>query len=192
MNSTARPVPAVPTQPMTREDYLAWAVRQPGRHERIDGRVVRMNAETVGHVRMKLAVAIALREAVAATCVRCEALTGGVTIAIGDRDYEPDATVNEGDPIKSAALVAPNPVIVVEVLSPGSETVDTGRKLADYLRLGSIQHYLTVDPAQPLVTWHRRTGELACESRIVRAGPIGMDPPGIVIAVERLYALAAG
>ena len=51
---------------MSRDDYLAWAEQQPaGRFERIDGVVVAMAPERVGHTRIKGEVYAALREAVA-------------------------------------------------------------------------------------------------------------------------------
>ncbi len=175
---------------MSRPDYLAWAEGQTGRHERVDGRVIRMNAERGAHVRMKGAIFVALRDAVRQARVPCQVLTDGVTIATGDRDYEPDGTVNLGTPIGPDDLVVPNPVIVVEVLSPGNETVDTGRKLVDYFRLPSIQHYLVIEPLEPLVTWHRRVADLRIETLICTAGPILMDPPGIVVSVEQVWAIA--
>ena len=46
-----------------------------------------------------------------------------------DTDYEPDAVVNCGPPIPDDAVAATNPVIVVEVLSPGTRGIDTGAKL---------------------------------------------------------------
>lgn len=175
---------------MSRAEYLVWAERQGGRHERVDGRMIRREAERGAHVRMKGAIFVALRDAVRLAGVPCQVLTDGVTIAIGDRDYEPDATVNLGAPIGAADLFAPNPVIVVEVLSPGSETVDTGRKLVDYFRVPGIQHYLVIEPLEPLITWHRRLDGLRIETRICPTGMLRMDPPDIAITVEEVWAIA--
>ena len=42
---------------ISRDDYRRWAEAQPnGRFERVDGRVVRMPAEQLVHVRIKMAV----------------------------------------------------------------------------------------------------------------------------------------
>src|SRR6266567_4141646 len=62
-----------------------------------------------------------------------------------DTDYEPDAVVNCGERPDPEGFVAPQPVIVVEVLSPSSRSTDAGAKLADYFRVPSVQHYLMVD-----------------------------------------------
>ena len=72
----------------------------------------------------------------------CQAAPGGTTVEIDeDTDYEPDALINCGPPIPDDATAAPNPVVIVEVLSPSTATVDAGGKLADYFRLASVRHY---------------------------------------------------
>jgi Uma2 family endonuclease len=101
----------------------------------------------------------------------------------GDSDYEPDALVNCGERMADDAIAAPNPVIVVEVLSPGIKSADTGAKLEGYFKVPSIAHYLIVHPTRRSVIHHRRNGS-AIETRIIVAGPIEMDPPGITITIE--------
>jgi Uma2 family endonuclease len=157
-----------------------------GRFERVDGRIVAMAAERVGHVRAKGAVYLALHRAIRAAGLACEALPDGVTIETGDSDYEPDATVNCGEPMADDAIAAPNPVIVVEVLSPGTKSTDTGAKLAGYFKVPSIIHYLIIHPTQRMVIHHRRNGS-GIDTRIIANGPIEMDPPGITITVEDIY-----
>ena len=61
--------------------------------------------------------------------------------------YEPDVLVNCGAPVGADSLLAPAPVIVVEVITPTSRSLDTNGKLADYFRLESVNHYLVVDRA---------------------------------------------
>ena len=84
------------------------------------------------------------------------------------------------------AVAAPNPVLIVEVLSPGTASTDTGGKLADYFRVPSVVHYLIVHPIRRTVTHHRRTGS-GIQTRVIVSGPIEMDPPGIVITTEEIY-----
>ena len=84
------------------------------------------------------------------------------------------------------AIAAPYPVIIVEVLSPGTTSTDTGGKLADYFRLPSVAHYLIVHPIRRVVTHHCRTGA-GIDTRIVFSGLISMDPPGIVITTDEIY-----
>ena len=171
----------------SREAFRRWCETQTkGRFERVDGRIVAMAPERGAHLRVKGAVYSALKRAVADAGVLCQALPDGATVETGDSDYEPDAMVNCGEPMADDAVAAPNPVIVVEVLSPGSMATDTGGKLADYFRVPSVAHYLIVHPTRRTITHHRRTGE-GIETRIIVNGPIAMDPPGIVITAEEIY-----
>jgi Uma2 family endonuclease len=172
---------------VSREEYRSWCATQPqGRFERVDGRIVAMPPERGAHVRVKGEVYIALKRAVAAAEVKCQALPHGATVETGDSDYEPDALVNCGEPMDDEAVAVPNPVIVVEVLSPGTASTDTGGKLAGYFRVPSIAHYLIVHPSRRSVIHHRRAGD-GIDTRIIASGPISMDPPGIVVTVEELY-----
>jgi len=171
----------------SREEFRQWCEAQPtGRYERVDGRIVAMAPERGAHLRVKGAVYKALDRAVAMAGVDCQALPDGATVETGDSDYEPDALVNCGEPMADDAIAAPNPVIIVEVLSPGTASTDTGGKLADYFRVPSVAHYLIVHPIRRMVTHHRRTG-IGFETLVVVNGPITMDPPGIIVTVEELY-----
>ena len=177
-----------PPRPVSREEYYRWCESQPrGRFERIDGEIVAMAPERVGHVRMKAAVWQALQRAVAAAGVTCEAYPDGLAVATGESDYQPDALVNCGPAPDSDLVAAPNPVVVVEMLSPSTASTDTGGKLVGYFRVPSIVHYLIVDPVRRVVIHHRRAGEDIL-TRIVTGGVIEMDPPGISITMDEIYA----
>ena len=94
--------------------------------------------------------------------------------------------VNCGDRLGPDAIAATNPVIVVEVLSPGTTANDTGAKFADYFQISSIMHYLIVHPTRRRVIHHRRTAE-RIETTIIGSGAISMEPPGIVISLDEVY-----
>jgi Uma2 family endonuclease len=174
----------------SREEFRRWCEAQTkGRYERVDGRIVAMAPERGAHLRVKGAVYSALKRAVADAGLPCQALPDGATVETGDSDYEPDALVNCGEPMADDAIAAPNPVIIVEVLSPGTASTDTGGKLADYFRVPSVTHYLIVHATRRTVTHHRRTDD-GIDTRIIVNGPIKMAPPGIVITVEEIYSAA--
>ncbi len=175
-------------QRLSREEFRRWAEEQTSRYERVDGEPVAMTREKAQHVRLKSRVWAALDRAITAAGLDCEALGDGVTIEVdADTDYEPDAVVNCGPRVPPDAVSATNPVIVVEVLSPRTQAVDTSDKLADYFRVRSIQHYLIVSARCREVIHHRREGE-EIVSRVANLGSIRLDPPGIVIDVADIYA----
>jgi Uma2 family endonuclease len=181
-------VPAV--QHLSREEFYRWAEQQPrGRFERIDGCVVAMAPEKGAHLRMKAAIWLALHNAIQNAGSACQALPDGVTIAAGDNDYEPDAVVNCGPRMDDDAIAAPNPVVVVEVLSPSTAGTDTGAKLAGYFLVPSILHYLIVHPTRRQVIHHRRRiNEAGIDTAILASGTLHLDPPGLAIDLAALYA----
>jgi Uma2 family endonuclease len=173
---------------MTVDEFLAWAEGRPGRYELFRGEVFPMSPEVVGHTRVKGMVYAALLLAVRERRLPCEVLTDGATVRINDTTaYEPDALVHCGPELPSTALEVPDPVIIVEVVSASSRRIDATLKLASYFRLPSVMHYLIVDPTQPSVVHHARgTGDTIL-TRIVTAGSIALDPPGLELALADIY-----
>jgi Uma2 family endonuclease len=173
---------------MTVDAFLAWAEGQPGRHELIDGEVVAMSPQRARHTRVKYRVQSALERAIADAGLPCEMLPDGMTVRVDARTaFEPDALVQCGELLSDDAVEADSPIIVVEVLSPDTKRIDTGRKLQGYFRLPSVIHYLIVDAERRTVIHHRRgEGELI-ETRIASSGELRLDPPGLTLPVAALF-----
>ena len=62
----------------------------------------------------------------------------------------PDVMVQCGPPDRDATAID-DPVVLFEVVSPGSESRDRGEKAALYRRLPSLQHYVLVARDTPLI-----------------------------------------
>jgi Uma2 family endonuclease len=176
------------TQRLTRDEFRRWAESQTQRYERMAGEPVAMAPERIIHARLKTRVWQALDRAIREAGLDCEALGDGVTIEVDEEtDYEPDAIVNCGPRLDPDAIAATNPVIVVEVLSPTTQSIDSSDKLADYFRVPSIQHYLIVRAKRREIIHHARSGA-DIVSRAINIGAIRMDPPGISIDIAEVYA----
>ena len=118
----------------------------------------------------------------------CYVLPDGPTVRVDETTaYEPDALVYCGQKVAPTALEIPNPVIIVEVLSPSSKRIDVSLKLAGYFLLPSVAHYLIVDPTQPSIIHHARGSGDTILTRIVTDGTITLDPPGLELAVADIY-----
>jgi Uma2 family endonuclease len=180
----------LPQQRMTVEEFLDWAQTQDkGRYELDDGHVVAMSPEQGQHLRVKRDMLAALSAAITRAGVPCEAFPDGATVRIDAHTaFEPDASVNCGERMGDTELIAPNPVIVVEVLSPSSERRDHAHKLAHYFRVPSIQHYLIIDPTGHRIVHYKRGEGDALETRIVASGVVRLEPPGLEITVEDVFA----
>jgi Uma2 family endonuclease len=102
--------------------------------------------------------------------------------------FQPDVVVFPADAIDDLDRFAPDPVIVVEVLSPSTRDEDLTTKVAGYASVATIQHYLVVDP-QPQSVLHFRRGAngLVRPSAPVAAAILHLDPPGIEIELARLF-----
>jgi Uma2 family endonuclease len=163
---------------MSRHQFQQWAEAQPrGRFERVDGEVVAKAPERWVHARLRAQTWLALDRAITLAGLACEAVPRGMTVEIDDdTDCEPDALVNCGPPIPDDAIAAPNPVVIVEVLSPGTAPVDTGAKLADYFRLASVQHYLLVRPTRREIVHHRRVADGILTQIVHRARSCWIHP----------------
>jgi Uma2 family endonuclease len=181
--------PAQPQEPYyTRDAFRRWCAAQTsGRYERVNGHIIAMAPERIGHVRAKNRVVRALERAIRESGVPCEAMADGVTVETGDSDYEPDALVNYGPPPDDDAISATNPVVIIEVLSPTTASTDTGGKLVDYFQIPSVAHYLIIHPAKQAVIHHRREEPGGIATRILTSGAIQLDPPGISVTVEEFY-----
>ncbi len=175
---------------MTVPEFLAWAKAQDGgRFELVCGQIVAMAPERWEHVQAKQRAFRALEAAVERAGVACQALIDGLAVAVDDEtSYIPDALVNCGEPGAPDALIAPNPVIVVEVLSPSTRGIDTTVKLADYFRVLSLKHYLIVDLGRRHVVHYRKQTDGTVTVVVMSEGEIAFDPPGISVTVVSLLA----
>jgi len=177
-------------RPFTVEEYLAWANAQTERQrsELINGQIVAMAPERIKHSKVKLAVAMALKAAVVRSGLPCHVLADGPTVRIDDHTaYEPDALVYCGQELPGEALIVPNPMIVVEVLSPTTMHTDTSAKLIGYFKLPSVHHYLIIDPDTYAITHHSRRADGTVSGHTVTSGTIQLDPPGLSIDVSEIF-----
>jgi Uma2 family endonuclease len=182
-------IPALPR--MTVEEFVLWSEQQPsGKYELVDGHVVvvRMQSEKIAHTRAKTRLVIAIDSALRKAAAPCEVFSEGITVKISaQHGYEPDAVVNCGAAAPGDELIAPNPIIVVEVLSPSTASKDMGTKVTDYFTVPSIQHYLIVDLDRRVVIHHRRHSPTDLLTSFHSTGTIRLDPPGIEVKAEDMF-----
>jgi Uma2 family endonuclease len=173
---------------MSADEFLTWAEAQEGRWELHDGALVAMAPERAAHLQTKGEAFLALKAAIARAGVPCRALPDGATVRISQKTvFEPDATVYCGPRMQPDALEVPDPVIVVEVLSPSTAAIDHGPKLMGYFSLPSVEHYLILDPERRVVIHHKRGQGDIIETRILSEGGVRLDPPGIEAPVAEMF-----
>ena len=172
--------------------FLAWAAGREGRWELRDGQPVHDGAGARASCpyqstrrKRRLKAAIRMRRATMPHVSRWD----------DGEDHQP-ARLSSRTPSSSARRPAdlntmeiPNPIIVVEVLSPSTAADDHGVKLDGYFSLPSVAHYLILDADRRVMIWHRRGGAGAIETRVVRDGVIRLDPPGFEAEAAAFFAI---
>jgi len=179
----------LPTR-MTVDEFLTWAVRQEqGRFELFDGRVIMQQPQNWGHAELCVRIYNALAAAIQRSGAPFYAAPVGMTVRITKKSaFEPDALVAPLPKPARMDLEIPNPVLVVEVLSPSTKKRDRTDKLAGYFKVPTIAHYLLVDPETSQIVWHRRAAGGATQPPVVvREGSLALDPPGIELAVAEIF-----
>lgn len=151
----------LPRHHYTLEEYFALERGSEARYEYWDGDILCMSGGTARHyiisenLRTELARAVQGRD--------CHAYSGGVpiqTTSLPPYRY-PDASVICGKPVFvniNGVDSLTNPIIIVEVLSPGTEHLDKEEKRIAYQKISSLKEYLIVAQDAPHITLYRRQG----------------------------------
>ena len=172
---------------MTVDEFLCWGPAQDGRWELIDGRPVKMPSETFDHVDIKAYVWLALKELVEANS-GLHVLSDGATVRIDSNNAnEPDALIYAGPKRDGKSIELPDPIIVVEVVSPTSGRRDRVRKRHDYFSLPSVEHYLVVEPGDRTVLHFDRANWQGDGRPLAEADMIDFTPPGLRLPVRRCF-----
>ncbi len=133
------------TQPlMTWKAFVEFEKNSDEKHEYLRGEVWAMAGGTPEHGRLAANAIGELRTALKGR--PCVVMSSDVRVRVRDTDRStyPDTFVVCGklitDPDDDNTIV--NPVVIVEVLSPGTEASDRGEKFAHYQHLESLKDYV--------------------------------------------------
>ncbi len=128
------------------DDFLAWAESRPERWQFVEGRLVMMAGASDPHDFLTVHTILASGKRLEGKPCRPHGPDRGVRI--GRRNfYLADASVS----CRRADGTFPSePVLVVEVLSAGTERDDRGVKWRNYQTLPSLRHYLLPSQEEPV------------------------------------------
>jgi Uma2 family endonuclease len=171
---------------MTVAEFLAWDDGTDTRYELVRGRVVAMAPVSPSHSIVASKVVGALEGELKRPCyVGVEA--GVVTPDRDDTFYEADVVVS-CTPLAPGMVTIPEPVVIVEVLSPSTIEHDRGRKAYDYRRIASVQEIVLVASEQRhIVIWRRRGAKWEVEDLIGDAA-LELEAVGVTLAMAAIYA----
>jgi Uma2 family endonuclease len=174
---------------MTKAEYLVWERSQPEKHEYHLGEVFAMAGGSPRHNYLANAAGAELRAALRGR--PCHVLSSDQRISLqeGQRYVYADVVVTCGqlrlEP--GASDVLANPSVVVEVLSPGTEAYDRGRKWESYQQLVSLTDYLLISQTSARVEHYQRESDGTWRYREVTAGGSLDLATGASLSVDALY-----
>jgi Uma2 family endonuclease len=173
---------------ITADEFAIWAAQRPEKHlELFEGVPQMQQAESWGHTDTKGRIYAALLRAVAGAGLGYSVGIDGVLVKVDTvSTFQPDVVVFAGG-MERASIVAPEPLIVVEVLSPSWERRDLTVKLAGYFKVPSIEHYVIADWETRELIYYRREGAGIAPPVILHEGELRLDPPGIGVALAEVF-----
>ncbi|MEN3939653.1 Uma2 family endonuclease [Prosthecobacter sp. SYSU 5D2] len=143
---------------MSVECYLASELTSPIKHEYVNGAIYNMAGGTNAHHRIASNILGSLHGPLRGK--PCKPFNSDTKIrvrsAFSTRFYYPDVTV-VCKPNPLTDTFQDDPIIIVEVVSPGTRRIDEGEKKDAYLSVPSLAVYLLVEQAAANVRVHRRT-----------------------------------
>ncbi len=167
------------------EDYLEMEKTATVRHEYVAGEVYAMVGVSRRHSRIAGNVFRLL--AVAAAGSSCRVHQSDMKLQIDDVFYYPDVMVAcEDEP--EDPYYEDSPCLVVEVVSPSTESTDRREKLAAYKRIPGLKAYLIVDQARMRVERHFRDEEGAWRrGDLVDEGRFSIPRPETSLSLAEIY-----
>jgi Uma2 family endonuclease len=148
---------------LTEAEYLAFEKIAPVRHEYLAGEAYAMAGGSLRHNRIALNTASLLLSRLSGR--PCQVFLSDVKLYVAHDGayYYPDVMAICASQAVAAdeSSIVTEPVLVVEVLSPATETTDRREKLAAYRRLPSLQEYALIaqDRQRVEIYGRRRDGD---------------------------------
>src|SRR5215218_1283872 len=171
---------------LTVDEYLKLEESATIRHEYVSGEIFAMVGATKRHNR--IIGNISGRLWGAARGGACRVYSESVKLRVSDDViYYPDVMVACG-PEGDDPLVEDNPCLVVEVVSPGTETTDRREKLAAYKRMPGLRAYLIVAQDRRWVEHHLRGEDnLWYRGDLVDEGRFSVSCPETELSLADIY-----
>ena len=133
----------------TFEEYLRREEKAVEKHEFYNGKIVKMPGGTDKHSEISMNIGAAIKFAIRPLSIKFRVYNSDLKIRIDSLDsgVYPDALVicKEPEYWQDRQDVIVNPLVIVEVLSPSTQTYDRLGKFELYKQLPSFQEYILVN-----------------------------------------------
>ena len=173
---------------MSVEEYLALdRASLDARYEYIDGYVIMMAGGTLDHSTISINLTSLLRTLLRGSS--CRVYNSDARVRLVETRYVfPDATISCDERDRGRGDIIEFPRVVFEVLSPGTEAYDRGKKFIYYRSCPTIEEYVLIDTRQQAVDVYRRATETLWTLHLFGAGDIiELASLGLSFPIGSLY-----
>ena len=175
----------------TAQEYLERGERADRKHEFHRGKIVPVSGVSFIHNTIAVNILTALKIAIRTKRSNHYVTNSDTKIWIdaAERFVYPDAVLVLKRPIyyKGRTDIITNPLLVVEILSPGTQKKDRTAKFDDYRTLPTLQEYVLVDQDQPQVSVFNRSANW--QETVVQGGThsLQLASADITLALADIY-----
>jgi Uma2 family endonuclease len=171
-------------RPMTIDEFLAWEASQELRWEFDGFAPVAMTGGTAGHSAIQRNIIAVLAPRLRGS--PCQVYTADLKIQVAGSIRYPDASV-VCSPVPRSATVVSDPVVVFEVLSPGTASIDHFVKNQEYRDTPSIQRYVILEQDFMGATVFARTDDDWVGHVLGADAMLTMPEIGVELRLAELY-----
>ena len=182
---------AIPLKKMTLSEYFEFDKNSDGRFEYFDGEVFEMSGVSIEHADIEAnLIAILKQKLVSKNCkVNPANVRIKVPILPTYRYADVTALCDERIVEKIEGLdVLVNPTLIIEVLSPSTESYDRGEKFAEYKSIKSLKEYLLVSQDKKFITLYTKYNEkFWFQSEYFADETLKLESLDIELSVDEIY-----
>lgn len=172
-------------RPIGLQDFLAWEEGQ-ARPFEFDGfQPVAMTGGTIDHDRITFNLRRSLEARLAAT--PCRPFGPNVKILAAGSIRYPDALI-ACTPQTGSSTIVEDPVVVFEVVSPGTSRTDRIEKVREYQATPSIRRYVILEPDSIAATVFERAGDTWHGFALADDDTLRMPETGVELPLRECYA----
>lgn len=145
---------------LTPEEYLTFERKATTKHEYVNGHIIAMSGASFAHNFITTNVAVHLSVQLMDGEYRVATSDMRVKAIQTDSYFYPDVVVVCGEPRAEDDTFDTllNPTLIVEILSPSTETYDKGEKFEHYQQIASLKDYILISQDEVHVAHYCRQG----------------------------------
>ncbi len=173
---------------LTPEEYFAWEEQQRDRYEYLNGEVYAMSGSTINHSEISLNLSGMLKTHMRGS--GCKVLNSDARVNIFETTHyvHPDLSVTCDPRDKTTKQFITYPCLIVEVLSPSTESYDRGTKFKRYRQNPSLKEYILVDSEAISIEIFRRTAQDTWQILNYQAGDsVELQSVDLTFPIEAIY-----